>query len=206
MLACARNIIEADKFMREDKFEGWKPKLYLGIELRGKTIGIIGAGRIGIETAKRAKAFGMKIVYFNSSKKDALEKETGAKKVSLNYLMKNSDVISLHLPLTQKTFHLLDEEKLSLMKRDAILVNTARGEILDEKALIKILKRKKIFSAGFDVYENEPKINKELLKLKNVVILPHIGSATFEARNKMAELSARNVEKVLMGKKPLSGV
>ncbi len=206
ILACARNIIEADNFMREGKFENWKPKLFLGIELRGKTIGIVGAGRIGIATAKRAKAFGMNVVYFNSSKKNDFEKETGAKKVSLNYLMKNADVISLHLPLTNKTFHLLDEEKLSLMKPDAILVNTARGEIVDEKVLIKILKERKIYSAGFDVYENEPKINKDILKLKNVVLLPHIGSATFEARSKMAELAALNIINVLTGKKALSPV
>lgn len=206
ILACARNIVEGDKFIREGKFEGWKPRLMLGKELRGKTIGIAGAGRIGTETAKRAKAFGMKIIYFNRSKKEVFEKETGAKKVTLNSLMKRSDVISLHLPLTKSTINLLDGNQLNLMKPDAILVNTSRGEIVDEKALINILKQKKIFAAGFDVYENEPKINKEFFKLKNAVLLPHLGSATFEARNKMAELAAKNVVNVLSGRKAISPV
>ncbi len=140
------------------------------------------------------------------SKKDKLEKEFDAKKVSLNKLMKSADVISIHLPLNSETKQLLNKEKLDLMKQSAILVNTARGEIVDEKYLIKILKRKRILSAGFDVYENEPKVNPELLQLRNVVLLPHIGSATIETRDKMAELAAQNIVNVLSGRKPLTPV
>lgn len=206
ILSCARNLVEADRFVKEGKFEGWKPKLLLGIELRGKTIGIIGAGRIGSETVKRAKAFGMNVIYYSSRENKNLEKDTNAKKVSLDYLMENSEVISVHLPLTDKTHHLLNEEKLNLMKPSAIFVNTARGEIVDEKVLIEMLKKKKIFSAGFDVYENEPEINKELFQLNNVILLPHLGSATFDARNKMAELAAQNVVNVLSGKAAVTPV
>ena len=206
MLSCSRHITQADKLMHEGKFTGWAPQLFLGIELSGKTFGIIGSGRIGTAAAKRAKAFGMNIIYFSRSKNEALEKSTGARKVSLEKLMKSSDVISLHIPLTDRTRNLIDKDHLNLMKETAILVNTARGEVLDEKELVKMLKSKRIFAAGFDVYENEPMLNKELLKLKNVVLLPHIGSATFEARTKMAELCAKNLINVLKGKKPLTPV
>ncbi len=206
ILACSRNIIQSEKFMRNKKFTGWKPKLFLGYELRNKTVGIIGAGRIGIETAKRLKSFGTNIIYFNRSKKEILENELGAKKVSLKKLMQISDIISIHLPLNEKTNLLLDQNHLELMKNSAILVNTARGEIVDEKYLIQMLKNKKIFSAGFDVYYGEPKVNNKLYNLENVVLLPHLGSATIEARNKMAKLCAENVVNVLKGKKALTSV
>ncbi|NOX18491.1 MAG: D-glycerate dehydrogenase [Chlorobi bacterium] len=205
-LAVSRRITEGDTFMRSGKFNGWEPKLLLGVSLTGKTFGIVGAGRIGQATAKRAKAFGMKIVYFNRSKKEKFEKEFGAKKVSLKKLFSTSDVISVHLPLTENTFHLLNKEILSLMKPNAIFVNTARGEIVEEKYLSKLLKEKKIFGAGLDVYEGEPDYDKEILKLKNVVLLPHIGSGNVETRNKMAELAAKNIIRVLKGKKPLTPV
>lgn len=139
-------------------------------------------------------------------KKAEFEKELNAKKVSLSKLMSTSDIISIHLPLNSSTKQLLSKEKLELLKSTAILVNTARGEIIDEKYLIKMLKQKRIFAAGFDVYENEPNYNEKLLKLKNVVLLPHIGSATFETRDKMAELAAKNVINVLRGKKPITPV
>ncbi|MGE5500128.1 MAG: 2-hydroxyacid dehydrogenase [Syntrophothermus sp.] len=206
VLACARNIVEGEKMVRAGRFKGWKADLLLGMELKGKTFGIIGAGRIGSATARRAKAFGTNIVYYSRTAKPQLEKETGAKKLSLKALLKTSDIISLHLPLNEKTRHLLDKEHLALMKSNAILINTARGEITDEKELIRMLKEKKIFSAGFDVYENEPDINKELLKLPNVVLIPHLGSATFEARANMAALCAQNTANVLKGKKALTPV
>lgn len=206
VLACARNIIQGEKMVRGGHFKGWKADMLLGMELKGKTFGIIGAGRIGSATAKRARAFGTNIVYYSRTAKPQLEKETGAKKLSLKALLKTSDIISLHLLLNEKTRHLLDKEHLSLLKSSAILINTARGEITDEKELIKMLKEKKIFSAGFDVYENEPNINKELLKLPNVVLIPHLGSATFEARTRMAALCAQNAINVLKGKKPLTPV
>jgi len=206
ILSCARHVVPGDTMVRKNKFTGWKPKLLLGVELFGKTVGIIGAGRIGQETAKRVIPFGTKVVYYSTTHKPEFEKETGARMVSLDRLLKSSDIISLHLPLTDKTFHLLDKKKLSLLKKNAIVVNTARGEIIDEKELIKILKSKKIFSAGLDVYENEPKLNKELYNLDNVVILPHLGSATIEARDKMAELAANNVINVLSGENAITPV
>ncbi|MDR3668446.1 MAG: D-glycerate dehydrogenase [Ignavibacteriaceae bacterium] len=205
-LACARRLPEGQKIMKTNKFKGWGPKLLLGIELSGKYFGIIGAGRIGTAVAIRAKAFGTKILYCSNHKNDFLESVTGAKKVPLAKLLSLSDIISLHLPLTPKSYHLLNKDNLKLLKPNAILINTARGEIVDEKELIKLLKNNKIFAAGFDVYENEPNINPDLLKLKNVVLLPHVGSATFEARNKMAELAAQNVIAVLSGRKAITPV
>jgi len=205
-LSCARRIIEGEKIMRTKKFKGWKPKLLLGIELRGKFFGILGAGRIGSAVARRARAFGTNILYYDNSENTLLETETGAKKVSLNYILRKSDFISVHLPFTPKTYHLLDKEALQLLKPTAVFINTARGEIVDEKELIAILKANRIFSAGFDVYEGEPKINSHLLKLKNVVCLPHIGSATVEARNRMALLAAGNVIAVLKNREPLTPV
>lgn len=205
-LCCARRIVEGDKFVRAGKFKGWKPDLLLGTELKNKTFGIIGAGRIGTAASIRAKAFEMKIIYFSRTRNAKLEKLTGAKKVTLNNLLKISDFISIHVPLTKDTFHLIDKKRLSLLKKSAILINTSRGEIIDEKELIKMLKNRRIFSAGFDVYENEPVINPDLLKLDNIVLLPHIGSATIETRNNMAMLAARNVDAVLKEKKALTPV
>lgn len=204
VLACARRIVEGEKFLMAKKYKGWKPKLLLGVELKDKTFGILGAGRIGTAVAIRAKAFGTNIVYFSNKKNEFLEQKTGAKKLSLKSLLKKSDFISVNLPLTEKTYHLLNKENLSLLKRSAILVNTARGEIIDEKELIRILKQKKIRCAGLDVFENEPNLNPEFFKLNNVVLLPHIGSATEEARTKMALLAARNVIAVLSGQKPVT--
>jgi glyoxylate reductase len=206
VLACARRIIEGEKFLMAKKYKGWKPKLLLGVELKGKTFGILGTGRIGTAVAIRAKAFGTNIVYFSNKKNEFLEQKTGAKKLSLKSLLKKSDFITVNLPLTEKTYHLLNKENLSLLKHSAILVNTARGEIIDEKELIRILKQKKIRWAGLDVFENEPNLNPEFFKLNNVVVLPHIGSATEEARTEMALLAARNVIAVLSGKKPVSPV
>ncbi|OGU29424.1 MAG: D-glycerate dehydrogenase [Ignavibacteria bacterium GWA2_35_9] len=206
ILACSRRLMEGERMVRTGKFKGWKPKLLLGIELKNKVVGIIGAGRIGTETAVRAKAFKTKIVYFSRNRNYELEKKTGGVKVPLETLLKKSDIISIHLPLNKGTYHLIDRKRLSLLKRSAVLVNTSRGEVIDEKELVKILKQKKIFSAGFDVYENEPTINPGLLKLDNVILLPHIGSATEEARSAMAILAAKNVSNVLKDKKALTPV
>jgi glyoxylate reductase len=174
--------------------------------MSGKTIGIIGAGRIGQAVAKRFKSFETKIIYYNRSRKYDLEKELAAKKVTLKKLVKDSDIISIQIPSTEETYHLLDKEHLSHLKPDAILINIARGEVVDEKYLIQLLKQRKIHSAGFDVYENEPDVNPELLKLPNVVLLPHLGSATIETRTKMARLCAENVIRVLDGKSPKTKV
>lgn len=206
LLACARYIPHGDKFMREGKFSGWEPELFLGRELRGKTCGVIGFGRIGQAFAERASAFGCKIIYYNRTKKSEVEEKLSAKKVSLKTLMSKSDFISVHLPLNEKTNNLINKEALDLMKTDAIFINTARGEVIDEQYLIKMLKARKVFSAGFDVYEGEPAVNEKLLKLDNVVLAPHTGSATIETRTKMAELAAKNVVNILSGKKALTAV
>jgi glyoxylate reductase len=206
MLGCARKIIEAENFVKEGKFHGWRPQLFLGTELKNKIFGVIGAGRIGTAAAIRAHSFGMKIIYYSKKENKHLEKVVKAKKVLLNSLLKKADFISLHLPLTNETYHLLNKEKLNLIRPDAVLINTARGEIVDEKELIELLKQKKISAAGFDVFENEPNLNPDLFKLDNVLLLPHIGSATKEARTNMALLAARNVAAVLKGKKPITPV
>lgn len=201
VLSCARRLSEGEKLIRSGKFKGWKPKLLLGMELKNKTFGILGAGRIGTAVAKRAKSFGTNIIYVDSRKNKILEKEAGAKKVSLNYLLKNSDILSIHLPLNSTTYHFLNKKRLEQLKRNSILINTTRGEIIDEKALIRLLKSKRIMAVGLDVFENEPYINPELLKFPNVLIIPHLGSATKEARDGMAELAVKNVINVLK-KKP----
>jgi len=203
ILAVARKIISADRFVREGKFKGWKPKLFLGYEIHGKTLGIIGMGRIGQAVARRALGFGMKIIYHNRKRlPEEIEKKYSASYVDLETLLKNSDFISINVPLTDETYHLLDEKRLNLLKPNAILVNTARGPVVDEKALYKLLKEGKIAGAGFDVYENEPFLTPGLEKLENVVLLPHIGSATFETRSKMSIMVAENVIDALEGRKP----
>ncbi|HSW55914.1 MAG TPA: D-glycerate dehydrogenase [Ignavibacteriaceae bacterium] len=206
VLACARRLREGEELMRSKRFKGWKPKLLLGMELKDKTFGILGAGRIGSAVARRAKSFGTNIIYVDSNRNQKLEKETAAKKVSLNYLLKNSDILSVHLPLNSQTYHFLNQEKLNQLKRNSILINTTRGEIIDEKALIRLLKGKKIMAVGLDVFENEPYLNPELLKFTNVLVLPHLGSATREARDGMAELAVRNVINVLEKKPALTPV
>lgn len=206
IIACARRVVEGDKLLREGRFTGWRPDFHLGLELKGKTLGIVGAGRIGRATAKRAKAFGMDIIYFNRTRKEEFERDTGAVQVSLDVLLSGADVVSLHLPLSDDTYQLLDKENLSKLKSSAILVNTARGELVDEEHLIKMLQDHKIFAAGLDVYMNEPDVNKDFYPLDNVILLPHIGSATLETRNSMASLAARNIVEVLNNRKALTPV
>lgn len=206
ILACARRFHEGESMIRNNKFRGWKPNMLLGFDLKGKTVGIVGAGRIGQATAKRLLGFGVKIIYFNRSKQTGFEIECGAKKVSLKDLMKKSDIVSVHLPLNEKTKHIINKEMLSLMKKTAIIINTARGDVIDEKELISLLKQKKIFAAGLDVYENEPNVNPKFRNLDNVFLLPHIGSATIETRTAMSYLAAQNIINVLLGNEPLTPV
>ncbi|MGB9780490.1 glyoxylate reductase [Caldanaerobacter sp.] len=202
LFAAARRVVEADKFMRAGKFQGWAPMLFLGKGVTGKTLGVIGAGRIGQAFAKMAKGFEMKILYNARTPKPEFEKETGAKYVDLDTLLKESDFISIHVPLTPETRHLIGERELKLMKNSAILINTGRGPVVDEKALVKALKEKWIYAAGLDVYEREPEFEKELAELDNVVMLPHIGSATEEARRDMSVLVAQNIIDVIEGRVP----
>lgn len=206
LLAVARRIVEADAFVRSGEWKqsevGWHPLMLLGHGLKGKTLGIVGFGRIGQALAKRAKGFGMRIIYYSRTRKIEAEKEIGAEYVEFETLLKESDFISLHVPLTKETYHMVGEKELKLMKSNAVLINTSRGAVIDTKALIKALKEGWIAGAGLDVFEEEPYYNKELFKLKNVVLTPHIGSATHEAREGMAELVARNLIAFAKGEIP----
>ncbi len=202
IMAIARRIVEGDKFMRQGKFKGWAPLLLLGSDLYGKTLGIIGAGRIGTAVAKRASGFNMKILYYSRKRNEKMEKEYNAKFVDLETLLKESDFVSLHVPLTRETYHLIGKEELKLMKPTAYLINTARGKCIDEEALVEALKKGWIKGAALDVFENEPEVHPELKKLENVVLTPHIGSASYETRAKMAEIVAKNVLAALKGELP----
>ncbi|MBN1449007.1 MAG: D-glycerate dehydrogenase [Bacteroidetes bacterium] len=203
MISAARRIVESDAWLRSGKFEGWAPKLFLGHDLSGKTLGIIGAGRIGQALARKAAgAFDMRVLYHNRSRDMEFETRQGALYVDLDTLLRESDVVSLHVPLTPETHHLIDKHALDRMRGNAILVNTARGPIIDEQALIAALRAKRIFAAGLDVYEEEPAVPEALIALPNTVLLPHIGSASIETRDKMAEMAARNLLDVLEGREP----
>lgn len=206
MFAVARRIVESDRFAREGKFKSWSPSLLLGMDITGKTLGIIGAGRIGKAFAKKSIGFDMKILYHNRRRDEQFEKELNARWVDKDTLLKNADFISINVPLTEETFHLIGESEFKIMKKTAVLVNTSRGPVVDEKALVKALREKEIWGAGLDVYENEPEMDKGLISLDNVVLLPHIGSATNETRNKMAMMAAENVVAVLNGHKPINPV
>ncbi len=193
LFAVARRIVEADNFARAGKFKGWHPTLLLGFELKGKTLGIIGAGRIGTAMAMKSAGFQMDVVYYSRHKNELLEEKLSARKLPLEELLRTSDFVSLHVPLTQDTYHLIGERELELMKPTAVLINTSRGAVIDEKALIRALQSRKIAGAGLDVFENEPEIPDELKALDNVVITPHIGSATHRARESMAIMAAQAV-------------
>lgn len=202
LFTVARRIVEGDTFTRKGNFKGWAPMLMLGQDITNKTLGIIGAGRIGTAFALKSKGFTMKVLYTDEQRNHELETELKAKKVPLPELLKESDFISIHVPLMKTTRHLISEKELKMMKRTAILINTARGPIINEQALIKALKEHWIFGAGLDVYEYEPKIPKELKSLDNVVLQPHTGSATIETRTKMALIAAENMIAGLSGQIP----
>lgn len=203
MMAIARRIVEGDKFVRAGKFRGWEPMLLLGTDLYGATLGIVGFGRIGQAVARRAIGFNMKVLYYSRSRvNEQIEKELNATYVDLETLLKESDFVSLHLPLTKQTYHLIGQDQLKLMKKEAYLINTARGPIVDEKALVKALKENWIRGAALDVFENEPQIEPELLELENVVLAPHIGSASYNTRTKMSIMAAENIVKALSGEIP----
>lgn len=203
MLGLAARIVEADLFVRKGKFKGWDPMNFIGTDILGKTLGLIGAGRIGYRVAHYSKSLGVKIIYYDISRNEKLEKDYEASYVeSIDELLKASDVVSLHIPLMSETRHLINETSLKLMKRTAFLINTSRGPIIDEKALAQALKNKTIAGAGLDVFEFEPKINPLLLKLPNVILTPHIASASVEARNEMAEIAVNNVIDFFEGRTP----
>jgi glyoxylate reductase len=199
LLAINRRLIEGDRLVRNGAFRFWDPLLLLGASLQGKRLGIIGMGRIGSAVARRALAFGMEIVHHSRSPRDL---DFPAEPLELEDLLRTSDFISIHTPLTPETHHLIDRRALELMKGDACIVNTSRGPVIDEKALVEALENRTIRGAALDVYEEEPEVEPRLLDLDNVVLLPHLGSATLEARTEMARTVAEDVTAVLEGGRP----
>ncbi|MGD9735589.1 MAG: 2-hydroxyacid dehydrogenase [Solirubrobacterales bacterium] len=203
LLAAARRLGEGERLIRAGRSWAWGMDFMLGRELRGKRLGIVGLGAIGGRVARRARAFGVEIAYANRSAADpALVAELGAERLGLEELLASSDFVSLHTPLTAETRGLIAAERLALMKPEAILVNTARGPVVDEAALAAALREGRIAAAGLDVYEHEPRVHPDLLGLENVVLAPHLGSATVETREAMATLAARNAVAVLAGEPP----
>lgn len=204
LMAIARRIVEADKYIREGKWRvAWHPMMLLGKDVYGATIGIIGAGRIGSAVARRAKGFNMRILYYDIIRRPELEKEVGAEYVDLDTLLRESDFISIHVPLTKDTYHMINAEKLKLVKKTAYIINTSRGAVIDEKALYEALRDRRIAGAALDVFEQEPiSMDNPLLKLDNVVLTPHIGSASHETRSKMAEMVAENLIAFFEGRVP----
>lgn len=203
LICLTRRILEADRYSREGNFTVWDPLLLRGDELHGKNMGIIGMGRIGFEMARRCKAFGMNILYHNRSRADSQkEKEAGATYCGMDEILERAHALSIHAPSTPETRHLIGKAAFDKMRDGMYLINAARGEIVDEAALVQALKSGKVRGAGLDVYEFEPEITPALLDMKNVVLLPHIGSATMEARDKMSETAARNVIAALEGERP----
>ncbi len=203
ILAVARQIPQADYYTRQGNFKGWALDLFLGQEVYGKTLGIIGMGRIGQAVARRGLGFEMRIIYSDPNPlPPEKENELKARRVTLEELLSTADIVSIHASLNPTTYHLLSREKIALMKKTAILINAARGPIVDEAALAEALERGQIWGAGLDVYEREPEVEATLLSLKNVVLLPHIGSATRRTRLEMAMTAVRNLLQGLAGEKP----
>ena len=204
MLAAARRMVEGDRLVRGGKFPGGQSRHLLGAILHGKTIGLIGGGGlIGKAVAKRAHGFDMRVLYWTPRRKpESEERAAGLTYVPFDELLRESDFVSLHSPLNKETRHQIGARELGLMKKTAFIVNTARGPIIEEKALVRALKAKKIGGAGLDVFEFEPKVSAELKKMKNVVLNPHLGSATVEVREEMANIVVDNIEALLKGETP----
>jgi glyoxylate reductase len=206
ILATSRQLVQGYEMVTQRRWKlGWDPNLLLGSDVHGMTLGIFGLGRIGSAVAHRAKGFNMHIIYYSRHGRNIqVDNELGAKYVNMDKLVEESDFLSLHSSLNSETYHLLDRSKLRRMKNTAYLINTARGLLVNEQHLIEALRRKWIAGAGLDVFEKEPPSpNNPLLKMKNVVLLPHLGSATLSTRTKMAEIAAKNLLNVLSGKSPI---
>lgn len=203
LMATARRIPESERFLRAGKYTGWGPLLFCGAEVHHATLGLLGMGRIGKIMARRASGFDMRILYHNRQRLSAAEEaEYHATYLPLDELLQQADFVSLHTPYTPATHHLIDERALSLMKSDAMLINTARGPIVDEKALVKALQNKTIAGAGLDVFEHEPAVEPELLSMENVVLLPHIASASLPTRTLMATMASQNIAAHARGERP----
>jgi len=208
LLSLAHRIAEGDSFMRKGKYAGWDPNLLIGADIKGKTLGVLGAGRIGTYVIQKAvQGFGMKAVYFDVIRNERAEREYGAVFLpSVEEVLKVADAVTLHVLLNESTKHLINAERLALMKKTACIVNTSRGGVIDEQALCDALQKGVIAGVALDVYENEPKVTKELLKLPNVVLTPHIASATENARADMSRLAAQNLIDFFDGKPPANMV
>jgi len=202
ILALSRRIVEADEATRRGGYKGWEPDIFLGRNLIGKTLGIIGLGRIGGMVARRAKGYNMTVLYNKRSPDPEAEKELGVTFASLDELLAKSDFVSLHVPLSDETRHMMNSDAFSKMKQGAYLINTARGPIVDEHALVEVLRSGHLGGAGLDVYDNEPNIDPELIGMENVVLTPHIASGTLEARDKMGELAVAAIIDTFSGKIP----
>jgi glyoxylate reductase len=206
ILATARRLIEGVELVRSGSWTGWQPEQLLGLELRGRTLGLFGAGRIGQAVGRRTVPFGLRILYVARTPKPEFERETGATRVDTSRLLAESDIVSLHVPSSPETKGIINGETLARMKRGAILINTSRGDLVREEALAMALERGHLGAAGLDVYADEPAIHPRLLAAPRAVLLPHIGSATEETRRKMAAIAVANVQSVLSGKPPLTPV
>jgi len=205
LLAASRRLVEADALVRAGKFPPWAPLFHLGLDLTGRTLGLVGAGRIGQAVERRARGFGLRVLYWARSTKPGLD-AVGARRVELDELLRESDFVSLHVALTPETRHLIDARRLALMKPTAVLVNTARGAVVDEAALVAALRAGKLAAAGLDVFEDEPRLAPGLAELGNVVLAPHVASATHGTRSAMALLAARGCLAALRGEKPATWV
>lgn len=203
LLGIARRVAEADRFTRAGRFHGWGPLMLLGGDVAKRTLGVVGFGRIGQAVARRALGFEMSVLYHDVQRNDeALERELNARYVPLDELLAASDFVSLHVTYTPATHHLLGREQFNRMKPTAYVINTARGPVIDEAALVEALRTKRIAGAGLDVYEEEPKIHPGLLDLDNIILAPHIASATIDTRNAMATMAAANIKALFAGERP----
>ena len=206
LLAAARRLGEAERLLRSGGWDAWGPMQLTGPDVWGKKLGIVGFGRIGQAVARRARGFDMEILYHDQYRNEEAEQELGARYLDLNGLLRACDFISVHTPLTDETHHLISATELDRMKPETVLVNTSRGPVVDEASLADALAEDRIFAAGLDVYEEEPEVHPRLLELENVVLAPHIGSASVETRDKMAVLAAENIVAVLSGEEPKTQV
>lgn len=207
ILAAARRVTEAERYLRQGQWKTWSPMLLTGVDVHGATLGIVGLGRIGEAVARRARGFSMRVLYANRSARPDVEAALGIERRGLDELLKSSDFVSIHVPLNDSTRHLIGERELNLMKPTAVLVNTSRGPVVNERDLYRALKDRRIFAAGLDVFDTEPiRSDNPLLELDNVVLLPHIGSASIATRTQMAVMAARNLTQVLAGQTPQNPV
>lgn len=207
MLALTTRLVEGDEYMRQGKYKGWDPNIFIGTDLKDKTVGLIGAGQIGTEVAKMLHyGFGVNVIYSDIKRNTDLENIDGVIRKETSEILKEADIVSLHVPLLPTTHHMINKESLATMKPSAFLVNTARGPVVDEKALVEALEQDIIRGAGLDVFEFEPNLTKGLTKLSDVIITPHIASARSSARDKMSEIAAQNIISVLETGSPINNI